>query len=289
MHEGSWEASRVKAVRSINNNIAVCEDSAGNELIAMGKGIGYGRLPREVSLDEITSTFYNVDVESLTGISGVPMEVLAFADGVANRARNELPYQLSPNLVFTLADHIAFALKRARENMSVSMPLAFDVEQSYPAEYRIARQTVRRLRKEFLVALRDDEAAGIALNIVNSKMTEAGAEERARAQGDEDMLEDVTEIIENSFGMTIDCATFAYSRYATHMNYLFRRLHDGESLGGKTSDIYADVRSGHPDIEECVGRIAGHLSETWGSELSDEERLYVFVHVGRLRAKEQSN
>ena len=279
----------MKVVRSINNNIAVCEDSAGNELIAMGKGIGFGKLPREVSLDEITSTFYNVDVQSLTGISGVPMEVLAFADGVANRARNELPYQLSPNLVFTLADHIAFALKRARENMSVSMPLAFDVEQSYPAEYRIARQTVRRLRKEFLVALRDDEAAGIALNIVNSKMTDAEPDERVRAQGDEDMLEDVTEIIENSFNMTIDRATFAYSRYATHMNYLFRRLHGGESLGGQTSDIYGDLRKGHPDIEACVEKITKHLIDAWSCELSDEERLYVFVHVSRLRAKEQNN
>ena len=50
----------MRVVRSINNNIAVCIDSVGNELIAMGKGIGYGELPREVSLEDVTQTFYNV-------------------------------------------------------------------------------------------------------------------------------------------------------------------------------------------------------------------------------------
>lgn len=32
----------MKAVRRINNNVAVCRDNAGNELLAMGKGIGFG-------------------------------------------------------------------------------------------------------------------------------------------------------------------------------------------------------------------------------------------------------
>lgn len=40
----------MRAVRSVNNNIAFCIDSLGNEVIAMGKGIGYGELPREVPL-----------------------------------------------------------------------------------------------------------------------------------------------------------------------------------------------------------------------------------------------
>ena len=36
------------AIRSINNNTVVCKDSIGQEIIAMGKGIGFGKLPREI-------------------------------------------------------------------------------------------------------------------------------------------------------------------------------------------------------------------------------------------------
>ena len=148
----------MQAVRSINNNIAVCIDSTGAELIAMGKGIGYGKMPHEVSLDDITHTYYNVEEHKLAGISEIPQDVLDFAAKMNDLVRGQLDYQLSPNFVFTLADHIAFAIKRAESNLQVRMPLAFDVEQNYPIEYRIGRQMVRRIRREFSVALRDDEA-----------------------------------------------------------------------------------------------------------------------------------
>ena len=93
----------MRAVRSINNNIAVCVDSAGNELIAMGKGIGYGKLPREIALEDVTQTFYNVSPKVLSGIEGIPEDVMVFSADLAERARDELSYQLSPNLAFTLA------------------------------------------------------------------------------------------------------------------------------------------------------------------------------------------
>lgn len=278
----------MRAVRSINNNIAVCVDSAGNELIAMGKGIGYGKLPREIALEDVTQTFYNVSPKVLAGIEGIPEDVMVFSADLAGRARDELSYQLSPNLAFTLADHISFALKRARDGVYVSMPLAFDVEQSYPDEYRIARQAVRRLRREFRANLRDAEAAGIALNIVNARADFATEAELASAQRDEDMLEDITEIVEREFSITVNRSSFAYSRYATHMNYLFGRLHADKSLDGANLELYADVRTDYPQVDACVEKICGHLREEWGCEVTDEERLYVFIHVNRLRVKEES-
>lgn len=278
----------MRAVRSINNNIAVCVDSAGNELIAMGKGIGYGKLPREIALEDVTQTFYNVSPKVLAGIEGIPEDVMVFSANLAERARDELSYQLSPNLAFTLADHIAFALKRARDGVYVSMPLAFDVEQSYPDEYRIARQAVRRLRRDFRVNLRDAEATGIALNIVNARADFATEAELASAQRDEDMLEDITEIVERDFSITVSRSSFAYSRYATHMNYLFGRLHADKSLDGANLELYADVRADYPQVDTCVEKICGHLREEWGCEVTDEERLYIFIHVNRLRVKEES-
>ena len=278
----------MRAVRSINNNIAVCVDSAGNELIAMGKGIGYGKLPREIALEDVTQTFYNVSPKVLSGIEGIPEDVMVFSADLAERARDELSYQLSPNLAFTLADHIAFALKRARDGVYVSMPLAFDVEQSYPDEYRIARQAVRRLRREFRVNLRDAEATGIALNIVNARADFATEAELASAQRDEDMLEDITEIVEREFSITVNRSSFAYSRYATHMNYLFGRLHVDKSLDGANLELYADVRADYPQVDACVEKICGHLREEWGCGVTDEERLYIFIHVNRLRVKEEN-
>ena len=107
----------MRAIRSINNNIAVCIDSTGAECIAMGKGIGYGKMPREIELSSVSHTYYSVDERQLEGVKDIPQDVLVFAAAAADRARGQLSYQMSPNLAFTLADHIAFAIKRAEQNI----------------------------------------------------------------------------------------------------------------------------------------------------------------------------
>lgn len=52
----------MKIIKSINNNFAVAEDSAGNQCIVSGKGIGFGTVPREITdLGVINRTYYDVD------------------------------------------------------------------------------------------------------------------------------------------------------------------------------------------------------------------------------------
>lgn len=275
----------MRAIRSINNNIAVCIDSTGAELIAMGKGIGYGKMPHEIDLDDVTHTYYSVDERQLAGIRDIPQDVLEFAAAENDRVRGQLSYQLSPNFVFTLADHIAFAIKRAEQNIQVRMPLAYDVEQNYPTEHRIGRQMVRRIRRSFKVGLRDDEAAGIAMGIVNARVADATEAEAVSAQHDEDMLEDVTEIVESHFDVTVDRTSFAFSRYATHMFYLFRRIHGGEALPAEGLAGYQGMDQQFPEGVACVEKISAHLADEWGATLTDEERLYLVIHVSRICIK----
>lgn len=275
----------MRAIRSINNNIAVCVDSAGTELIAMGKGIGYGKLPREIDLDDVTHTYYKVDERQLAGITDIPQEVLTFAAVEADRIRDQLPYQLSPNFAFTLADHIAFAIDRARRNLQVRMPLAFDIEQNYSTESRIGRQLVRRMRRTFKVALREDEAAGIAMSIVNAQVTAPSEDQVERQLSDEDLLEDITEMVENHFDITVDRTSFAFSRYATHIYYLFDRLREGDLFVLEGIEGLQGVEEQLPEEVECVKKITARLEETWGTSLTDEERLFLVLHVGRIRIK----
>ena len=52
----------MKAIKKINNNVALAVDGNGKELIAMGKGIGFPEMPYEITdLNSITKTFYSID------------------------------------------------------------------------------------------------------------------------------------------------------------------------------------------------------------------------------------
>ena len=35
----------MRAIQRINHNAAICEDGAGRQLIALGRGIGFGDMP----------------------------------------------------------------------------------------------------------------------------------------------------------------------------------------------------------------------------------------------------
>ena len=277
----------MRALRKINNNSVICVDSANREMIAMGKGLGFGTLPRDIELSEVERTFYNVSPRYHDVLRDLPEDVVDFSARIIDIAANELPYTLSPNAVFTLADHVAFAIERARKQIHVRMPLAYDVEQMYPAEYKLGQYTVKRIRKEFRIGLPDSEATGIAMNLLNSRADGEGiADSSADADTDAEMLEEITEIVENTFARMIDRESFNYSRYATHLQYLFVRIHQHEDIRTDNLQMYASLREEFPEVADCVEKIAAHIKQKWGCELSEEEKLYLILHVNRICVKE---
>lgn len=275
----------MKAIKKINNNAVICKDNRGVELVAMGRGIGFPAIPREVSLDEIERSFYDVDDARMKLFEDIPNEVMLLSAKIIDIAQNELSDALTPNAVFTLADHIAFAIKRAKEGMYVRMPLAYDVEQMYPKEYKIGKYAVSRIEKQFKVRLKNDEVAGIALNIVNSE-TLAKEDVAAGDKSDETMLEEITEIVENEYRLIIDRTSFNYARYATHLQYLFQRLHEGKTLDTDNLHMYKSMQEEYPELVTCVEKVAAHIKDEWEEELTEEEKLYICLHINRICIKE---
>lgn len=271
----------MQVIRKINNNAAICVDGKGRELVALGRGIGFGALTREVALDDISRTFYGVDAKYLDLIGEMPEDVLEFAGQLADVCRATLSYELSPNLPITLADHIAFMVKRAREHMVVQMPLAYDVQQAHPAEYKLGQMAVKGARKTFGVRLDRHEATGIALSIVNSAVTMS--ERTARKESEVAyLLEGITRIVEEEMGISVNRDSFDYARFATHVQYLIDRVLVGEPIATQNEELYDEVVAGYPQAAKCA-QSAGELIEgRLGGRLTQEEQLYLILHVNRI-------
>lgn len=271
----------MRAIRKINNNAAICVDGKGRELVAMGKGIGFGTLPKEVALADIDRTYYGVDERYLGLIGELPEDVLAFSAQLADICRATLSYELSPNLPITLADHVAFMVKRAREHMVVQMPLAYDVQQAHPAEYRLGEMAVRGARKTFRVRLDRREATGLALSIVNSALTQS---ERTadKVRTTADLLERITALVEEEMGITVDRGSFDYARFATHVQYLIDRVTEGKPIETQNQALYDEVASGFPQVAHCAHKASALIEERLGGALTQEEQLYLMLHVNRI-------
>jgi len=281
------EVNAVRVVKKINNNVAVCLDNRGKELIAFGRGIGFPPTPYELTdLSLIQRTFYDVNPDYLGMMETLPSDVVEFTAEVVDLARATLPYPLTPNLLLTLADHIAFAIKRAREGIYIKMPLAYDLEQTYPQEIGMGRQVLEQIQSRFKIHLHRDEASGIAMAFINARVYAQGDPDVKAQADDEEILDSITAIIEAEMAVTIDRNSFNYARYATHVHYLLDRLHTGAGIDSINADIYADLREEYGSAAACVDKIAAYLAERHGFQVTDEEKLYLILHINRVCANE---
>ena len=277
----------MRAIKSFNHNAALCVDSLGRKVVVLGPGVGFGDLPHDVPLSQITQTFVGIDPKYLALIGELPTKELAFAGQLADVVKAQVTYELSPNLPITLADHIVFVLQRARKHLYVKMPLAYDFVQNYPVEYRLGQMAVRGIERTFGVRLSKNEAVGIAMSIINSAVA-SSAHAARHDQRIERMVERAVRVVERTMHVNVDRESFDYARFATHVRYLIDRLDAGTPIDTQNASLYEEVRTQYPEVDSCTKEVARILSHLLGSEVTDEERLYLMLHVNRLyeRAKE---
>ena len=274
------------AVQRINHNAAICEDNAGHQLIALGRGIGFGDMPHEVDLDDVKRTFYGIDPKYLAFINDMDPDVLEFSAQLADIVTQQVSYELSPNLPITLADHIQFAIKRAREHMYVSMPLAMDLEQLHPLEYKIGEMAVAGIQKTFDVKMPHGEATGIAMSILNAAV--APSSRRALAEKREErLLERITAAIEAQMDVEVDRSSFAYTRFATHVRYLLDRVAKGEPIDSDNSGLYDVLVEQYPQASACANTIDFLIANALGEHLAQEELVYLIMHINRIAPPEE--
>ena len=82
----------MKAVKRLNNNVVVCTDRKGRELIAIGKGIGFGEMPKDISINDIERTFYDMKYSEQNILKDLPMDVVVFTADLMDIVKSELSY-----------------------------------------------------------------------------------------------------------------------------------------------------------------------------------------------------
>lgn len=277
----------MQVLKKVNNNVVICRDNNGRELIAFGKGLGFHATPYTLDdLSKIERTFYDISPEYMETFQTIPVEIIEFTSAVVDLARAKLHYQLSPNLLLTLSDHIAFAIQRARKGIHVRMPLAYDLEQLYPTEIEIGRKTLEAIKKQYRVSLPKDEASGIAMAFINARIYSEDEKEIVTARNYQKILDEITGIIESFLEVKIDTTSFNYTRYATHVQYLLDRLYSGKGIDSLNHGVYVSIREECPKTAQCVDLISRHLKKKYRLEVTEEEQLYLILHVNRVYTNE---
>ncbi len=274
----------MKVVRRLGNNAAVALDGNGKEIIVLGKGISSGTIPFEINdISIVEKSFYNVNPMYMNMIGSISNEVLMASADVVEQAEFNLDCELNPNLTFTLADHLQFAIKRFKEGMDIPTPIAYDVMHLYPEEYELGLLALDIIQDYTSVKLPENEAINVTLHIINSKI-ESG-ENLYEMMETLDIIEDMCKIIEEEMKIEIDRSSYEYARFIMHIRYLLQRLASGKEFSENEPIFSKSMIIDYPEVYGCVEKIAGYLKENKSWKLSKEEKIYLMIHIIRLKNK----
>lgn len=215
----------MEIIKVLNNNFVSAIDEQGREIVVMGKGIGFKHKAGEKVPAESAEKIFHIADSTQTEkfqelVKQLPVEHMRLAVEIIDYAREFCGKSLNDGIYLTLTDHISFTIKRYKENMIFSNPLFWEVKQFYRNEYLIGDYAVKLLAERTGIKFREDEAAAIALHIVNAEY-DTGISETMKITT---MIHEILDVVKESFRFEVDEDSIHYSRFVSHIKFLCKRI-----------------------------------------------------------------
>ena len=278
---------KMKIKKIINNNILCAVDDRGNELIVTGRGIGFQRHRGEViDISRIERTYC---MEEKTGqrklrelVEKIPIEHLSLTEELIKHITSQIPQKLNESLLITMADHISFAILRKAQGVEFSNPLKGSIMCYYPTEYHLGQYCLGVIREHLGVTLHEDEAAFLALHIVNAELNTNMSEMYDITK----LIEGTISVVEYFYKKEFDRESLDFNRFVVHLRYFAQRLFQGkmmEDAQGERDEVFRQlIMKNCKEHYKCAQCVADYIKNTYQKNLSDEELIYLTIHLKRI-------
>lgn len=269
---------RINKVLNHNAVIGILTDD-NREYLIMGKGIGFGRKIAEriearpedhiYALQE--STERGNARELVTTIQPVYLEI---ANEILANAEQTF-HTLDRNVLFPMADHLEYAVKRIQNHEQISNPLTDDIRVLFHMEFKAAQCVRPILQKRLGISITDDEIGYIALHIHSAIQDENVSQAMQTAQA----VRECISLIEEMTGRQIDVLSLSYNRMMNHIRYMVARTLSGEQLKLSMND-YMSIK--FPRSFHTAESICNKIAQNLKREVDELEIGYLAIHIERV-------
>lgn len=274
-----------KITKILNHNSFMgIESKNDQECLIMGKGVAFGKKvgqtvsvtgdARVYSLKELTDRGEAKEI-----IKSVSPLCLELANEVLDQAEEEFG-KVDRSILFTMADHLDFAVRRIQNGEQISNPLTDDIRIMFYKEYKVAG-CIRDLLKEKLgIRIDEHEIGYIALHVHAAIVDEnvSQAMEIART------VRECICMVEEETGKSIDVMSLSYNRLMNHVRYMVARAIHGEKLKMSLND-YMSVKFPGPYM--TAEKICRKMEKSLKLPIPDIEIGYLAMHLERMMDREE--
>jgi beta-glucoside operon transcriptional antiterminator len=273
-------------IRKYNNNVILANED-GQEVIALGCGLGFNaaagspvdaRFVEKVFVPQET-----VQMQRFKDIlSDLPYEHIILASKIIDQGKARLDQPLNQSIIIALADHLSFAIKRLHDHLNIQMPLAWDVQHIYPAEFAVGLEALEIIKQQTGIAFPSAEAAVIALHFINAESEAAdmpGTIKMAQA------VKKAVGIIEGYFGTIFDENTFDFVGLVTLLrNTIMRFIYPSKAEKQVTTDteLYELLRKRYRQEFMCAEKVLSTIEQDYGWSFSHNDSSFLTLYISRV-------
>lgn len=274
----------MKIDKVINNNLIRAFDENNKEVLVMGCGLGFqkkiGQLIDKSKIEKIYFLDNKNDSNKLmTLLSEIPLEIIQASNEIISYAKYSLGKKLNDNIYISLTDHISFAVERAKQGINFKNALLWEIKRFYNHEFLIGREAVQIIKKRLDIDLPEDEAASIALHIVNAQLNSNNMNETLDITK---MIQHILNIVKYNYNLELDEYSLHYERFITHLKFFSQRIFSGKTINEEDSNLCELMKKKYKEAYECVYKIEKYINKEFNHDLTEEERMYLAVHINRI-------
>ena len=275
---------KMRIYKVINHNIVTSKDEHGNEIILMGRGIAYQKKKNDIIAEDLIEKKFHLEKDVISDhfielLREIPEDIINVTHEVIEYIKANMGRQVNNRIYLTLLDHINYAVERYLQGIQFNNMLLVEIKHLYKEEIKVAQAALEIINQRLMVKLPADEAAFIALHIVNAQL-ELDITEVTQVTN---LINEILNIVRYHFKITLDETTLDYDRFVTHLKFFARRLLRSQSKTDDDVALYEIVKERYPGDYKCVKVIEAHIKKVYGQELSLSEKLYLMMHMTRIK------
>lgn len=271
----------------LNNNVVIATDSKNNEIVVMGRGLAFQKKVGDEISEDCIDKKYRLANNELSQklqelLEDVPVTYLELANDIIEDAKKVLKDPLSDMLYISITDHLYSAIQRVKSGVRIRNLLLWDIKRFFPEEFAIGKKAVAKIKKQYRIDLGEDEAGNIALHLVNAQ-TEADNENVYELT---ELMQEIIQITSYYFKVQFEEDSVYFYRFTTHLRFFASRIMSNNQLADETDDeLLLIIQKKYKNAYQCVEKIAEFIQKKYHYPMSNDEKLYLTIHIARLVQK----
>ncbi|QAV26288.1 transcription antiterminator [Anoxybacillus flavithermus] len=271
----------------LNNNVLIASHPTYDEVVLIGKGIGFGKKKGDVIEQRDVEKWFILKNEREQEqykklLPHVDEEFIGLMNDIIHHIRTRMNSSLNEHIHVALTDHILFAIKRLEQGMDIKNPFLVETKSLYPLEYDVAAEVVNMLNERLHIELPEGEIGFIALHIHSALTNHQLSEVNQHSQ----LISRLVSVVEEQLNIRIDRESIHYLRFVRHLRYAIERVKKGEKIEEpkKLSNILKET---YPLCYNLSWKLIKIMQQTLQLPVDEAEAVYLTLHLQRLTGKSE--